>query len=72
MRSMLSRLHKGVRLPQTNRGLTMIQTIGDRVRKLRKERSLSQEALGDLVGVTKSAINRLENGFTKAPTPETL
>ncbi|MBO4666037.1 MAG: helix-turn-helix transcriptional regulator [Paludibacteraceae bacterium] len=36
--------------------------IGDAIRRTRQAQSLSQEQLGELVGVQKSQISRLENG----------
>ncbi len=38
-----------------------IEIIGDMIRTARKKRKLTQEQLGDLVGVKKSQISRLEN-----------
>lgn len=35
---------------------------GDRIRRLRKERSLTQEQLGELLGVKKAAVAKYENG----------
>ncbi len=34
----------------------------NRLRELRRERSLSQGALGDLLGVSRQTINAIENG----------
>ncbi len=34
----------------------------NRVRELRRERSLSQGALGDILGVSRQTINAIENG----------
>ncbi len=45
--------------------------FGKRLRELRKEKGLTQEQLGDLVGVTKVSICCYENG-TRTPTLETL
>ena len=36
--------------------------IGQRIKKARLERGLTQQALGDIVGVQKSAIAKYENG----------
>ncbi len=38
--------------------------IGQVIRELRKEKKLTQEELGKLVGVKKSQISKLENSFT--------
>ena len=47
------------------------ELIGDMIRTVRKERKLTQEQLGVLVGVKKSQISRLENN-TKNVTVETI
>ncbi len=36
--------------------------IGDRIRALRRQRGLSQEQLGELVGFSQSKISKIENG----------
>lgn len=36
--------------------------IGDKIRFLRKQHGLSQEALGELVGFSQSKISKIENG----------
>lgn len=36
--------------------------VGEAIRKARQARSLSQEQLGEMVGVQKAQISRLENG----------
>lgn len=38
--------------------------IGQIIRELRKEKKLTQEELGKLIGVKKSQISKLENSFT--------
>ena len=38
------------------------QLIGDRIRALRRQRGLSQEQLGELVGFSQSKISKIENG----------
>ena len=40
----------------------MIQLIGERVRKYRRRKGLSQEQLGDTVGFSQSKISKIENG----------
>jgi len=45
--------------------------LGDMIRSVRKERKLTQEQLGDLVGVQKSQISKLERN-TKNVTIETV
>jgi transcriptional regulator with XRE-family HTH domain len=39
--------------------------IGERLRRLREERALSQEDLADLAGVGKNTVNRIEKNRTK-------
>jgi len=48
-----------------------MELIGDMIKKVRKERKLTQEQLGELVGVKKAQISRLENN-TKNVTIETI
>ena len=36
--------------------------IGDKVRKYRRQKGLSQERLGELVGFSQSIISKIENG----------
>lgn len=36
--------------------------IGEKIKKLRKERGMTQEELGNLLGVKKSAVQKYENG----------
>lgn len=38
-----------------------LELIGDMIKTARKKRKLTQEQLGDLVGVKKAQISRLEN-----------
>ncbi len=38
-----------------------LELIGDMIKTARKNRNLTQEQLGDLVGVKKAQISRLEN-----------
>ncbi|WP_192348281.1 helix-turn-helix domain-containing protein [Algoriphagus sp. Y33] len=38
-----------------------LELIGDMIKTARKERKLTQEQLGELVGVKKAQISRLEN-----------
>ena len=47
------------------------ELIGDMIKKVRKDRKLTQEQLGELIGVKKSQISRLENN-TKNVTVETI
>lgn len=47
------------------------ELIGDMIKKVRKDRKLTQQQLGELVGVKKAQISRLENN-TKNVTVETI
>lgn len=38
-----------------------LELIGDMIQKARKQRNLTQEQLGELLGVKKAQISRLEN-----------
>ena len=40
----------------------VIQLIGERVRKYRRQKGLSQERLGELVGFSQSKISKIERG----------
>ncbi len=43
-----------------------LDLLGEAIKKARKERNLTQEQLGELVGVKKSQISKLENNLTDA------
>jgi DNA-binding XRE family transcriptional regulator len=43
-----------------------IDLLGEAIRQARKERHLTQEELGQLVGVKKAQISKLENSLTDA------
>jgi len=43
-----------------------IDLLGEAIKKARKDRQLTQDELGQLVGVKKSQISKLENSFTDA------
>jgi HTH-type transcriptional regulator / antitoxin HipB len=43
-----------------------LELLGEAIKKARKERNLTQEELGKLVGVKKSQISKLENSLTDA------
>lgn len=47
-------------------------SIGERLRKIRKDARLTQEALGDLAGVSKQSISQIESGQTGSPKASTL
>lgn len=42
-----------------------METMGDRIRQLRKARNMTQEEFAKAVGVTKSAVSQWEDGSTK-------
>lgn len=48
-----------------------MDVLGDMIKSVRKERNLTQEQLGELVGVQKSQISKLERN-TKNVTIETI
>jgi HTH-type transcriptional regulator / antitoxin HipB len=43
-----------------------LDLLGEAIKKARKERHLTQEELGDLVGVKKAQISKIENSLTDA------
>ncbi len=43
-----------------------LELLGEAIKKARKERNLTQEELGKLVGVKKAQISKIENSFTNA------
>ena len=43
-----------------------IELIGHTIKEIRKERNLTQEQLGELVGVKKAQISKIENSLTDA------
>jgi HTH-type transcriptional regulator/antitoxin HipB len=43
-----------------------LDLLGEAIKQARKERNLTQEELGKLVGVQKSQISKLENSLTDA------
>jgi transcriptional regulator with XRE-family HTH domain len=48
-------------------GVVPSWTLGDRIRKARELASLSQEQLGELVGVSRASIVNYEHGHTQPP-----
>lgn len=50
----------------------MAKSVGDRIRSLRIERKLSQEALAKLLGIKQGSLTQLETGKSKAPSSQTL
>lgn len=49
-----------------------MKTLGDRIRELRIAQQKTQVQLGDLAGVSKQAISKIESGDTKKPASSTL
>jgi HTH-type transcriptional regulator/antitoxin HipB len=43
-----------------------LDLLGEAIKQARKERNLTQEELGELVGVKKAQISKLENSLTDA------
>lgn len=43
-----------------------LELLGEAIRKARKEKHLTQEELGKLVGVKKAQISKIENSITNA------
>ena len=43
-----------------------LDIIGQTIKNIRKERNLTQEQLGELVGVKKAQISKIENSLTDA------
>ena len=52
--------------------LRRMETIGERIARLRAAKDITQSELARLVGVTSSAINQIESGMTKAPRAEVM
>ena len=58
----ISRYGDVMKMPKPNE--SQLELMGVRIKELRIERGLSQSELGDLVGVTKSAVSQWEHGHT--------
>ena len=43
-----------------------LNLLGQTIKKIRKDRNLTQEQLGELVGVKKAQISKIENSLTDA------
>lgn len=50
--------------PSCNTGY-MKESVGDRIKRLRKQAQLSQQAVADAVGVSRVAVTKWESGQTK-------
>ena len=44
----------------------MIIEIGNKIRQLRTERGMTQERLGDLLGVSSQAVSKWESGVSQS------
>ena len=44
-----------------------LDLLGEMIKQARKERQLTQSQLGEMIGVQKSQISKLENSATSAP-----
>lgn len=52
-------------VPVVSYALPRMETMGERIKQLREARKLTQEQLGEAVGVSKSAVSQWEDGSTK-------
>jgi DNA-binding XRE family transcriptional regulator len=43
-----------------------LEIIGETIKNIRKQRNLTQEQLGELIGVKKAQISKIENSLTDA------
>jgi HTH-type transcriptional regulator/antitoxin HipB len=57
---------KGTENRDTFENELKMDLIGQTIKKIRKERNLTQEQLGKLVGVKKAQISKIENSLTDA------
>jgi HTH-type transcriptional regulator/antitoxin HipB len=57
---------KGTENRDTFENELKMDLIGQTIKQIRKERNLTQEQLGKLVGVKKSQISKIENSLTDA------
>ncbi len=52
--------------------LTVVATTGEKLKRLRRGRGMTQEELAEASGVAQSTIAQIENGRRKEPRPGTL
>lgn len=57
---------KGTKKRDTFENELRLELLGQTIKQVRKERNLTQEQLGELVGVKKSQISKIENSLTDA------
>lgn len=43
-----------------------LDILGHKIKELRKSKNMTQEQLGELIGVKKAQISKIENSFTNA------
>ena len=43
-----------------------LDILGHKIKELRKSKNMTQEELGELIGVKKAQISKIENSFTNA------
>ncbi len=58
-------LHKSIPLYTESSNLDAMETVSDRIKRLRKHLGLTQEELGRLAGKSKSAVSQWERGGTQ-------
>lgn len=58
--------------PPANVHPLYMQTLGDIIRIARQQKRISQERLGEILGVTRSAVNQWENNHTVPDSPQRL
>ena len=46
--------------------------VGDNIRKIRKQKGLSQEKLARLADIALNTLTKIESGFAKRPTVQTV
>ncbi len=52
--------------------LTTVATTGEKLRRLRRGRAMTQEALAEKADISPSTVVEIENGKRKSPHPGTL
>ncbi len=57
---------KGTQKRDTFENELRLELLGQTIKQVRKERNLTQEQLGELVGVKKAQISKIENSLTDA------
>lgn len=57
---------KGTQIRDAFENELKLELIGQKIKQIRKNRNLTQEELGQLVGVKKAQISKIENSLTDA------